>query len=724
MAPSESESDQIRSVRERLNALNPRDARGFLSAVREMSKNMKKQKEELLSEVYYQQSELPTRRANLQTARQDLNELRQKVVDSIEGIEADRQTFEAKVKKNAPDLLDRLKNLNALERALAYLCCVQRISDLSSSIGLSLVGKDWPSLLERFLSLKELIESLDHSTCENLLQFARATLEALVAQLSTELPLAVGQLLDQLHYPLDDVIDLKGSQKQLKELQALLKCIQAIHSNMSNVDSSEESSNEFSTASSVLRLLFEPMQKRFHYHFYGDRKTNDVEKPEWFFTQLVGWAQAHAQLFDVYVQPVVEEKQLLATFEMQRFLMGLAAEKMNKVVEGVSGNSVTFSHLIDETVIFEMEMHAIGYPETAPNVLEIFAGPILLPLWLELERDSCTSSVESLLQSDDRWADRFRDASDIDEMRVPECADSFVTLLQLITERYRLLRSFEARAQLLQMQLQLLDDFRTRLVHISRNVGSPWITPFPQLMNAFWYIAHVLEEWNDLPFFVQLQGVGVKEGSGKRIQGAFESTIELYRHGWNQNCSSLIRSFVDGELKVVLDPYKRQKWYSYESGNPVNVSGSLCPFLLTLRGRLGQLSAALSNESLAALMRQLIGRVGRLFIDEIITQSSFNSYGAAQIRFDVASALIPLLNSVASPSSSARISSEHDVIMAELNDKLKVLSLPVATVLLLRETLLKTPTELTADTIAELNVYTLNKEAILDLLNQRSDMSQ
>lgn len=71
-------------------------------------------------------------------------------------------------------------------------------------------------------------------------------------------------------------------------------------------------------------------------------------------------------------------------------------------------------------------------------------------------------------------------------MRVPECADSFVTLLQLITERYRLLRSFEARSQFLQMQLQLLDDFRARLVHISRTVGSPWITPFPQLMNALW----------------------------------------------------------------------------------------------------------------------------------------------------------------------------------------------------------------------------------------------
>ena len=310
--------------------MNPRDGRGFLSAVRDISKNLKKEKEELLAEVYYQQSELPTRRANLEATRGDLNELRKKAMDSNEEIEADRRAFAAKVKENAPELLEGLTNLNALERALAYLNCVQRVSDLSSSISLSLVGKDWSTLHERFVSLKDLIASLDHSTCENLLQFSKTTLEALVAQLSRELPLALSQLLDHLHYPFDDVIDLKFYQKQLKELQALLTCIQAVQpdSPSDSTASTDESLQRFGTRSNPLALLLEPMRKRFHFHFYGDRKTNDIDKPEWFFTQLVAWAQAHAQLFEVYVQPVVEERHLVATFEMQRYLMGLAAEKV------------------------------------------------------------------------------------------------------------------------------------------------------------------------------------------------------------------------------------------------------------------------------------------------------------------------------------------------------------------------------------------------------------
>jgi hypothetical protein len=44
--------------------------------------------------------------------------------------------------------------------------------------------------------------------------------------------------------------------------------------------------------------------------------------------------------------------------------------------------------------------------------------------------------------------------------------------------------------------------------------------------------------------------------------------------------------------------------------------------------------------------------------------------------------------------------------------------------MLLRETLVKTPAELATETITELGVFTLDKDNILDLLNQRSDMSK
>ncbi len=56
----------------------------------------------------------------------------------------------------------------------------------------------------------------------------------------------------------------------------------------------------------------------------------------------------------------------------------------------------------------------------------------------------------------------------------------------------------------LSLQLNLLDDFRVRLVQLVRNAESPWETPFPELLNAMAYMAFVLGEWNDLPFFIQV----------------------------------------------------------------------------------------------------------------------------------------------------------------------------------------------------------------------------
>jgi hypothetical protein len=59
----------------------------------------------------------------------------------------------------------------------------------------------------------------------------------------------------------------------------------------------------------------------------------------------------------------------------------------------------------------------MGFSEHTNNVVDQFAARRFLPIWLELERESCTGGVEKLLTSDDRWLHRFREVSDIDHVR-------------------------------------------------------------------------------------------------------------------------------------------------------------------------------------------------------------------------------------------------------------------------------------------------------------------
>jgi len=56
-----------------------------------------------------------------------------------------------------------------------------------------------------------------------------------------------------------------------------------------------------------MELVLGEFDKRFNYHFYGDKKTNLPSKPEWFFSQLSCWAENNLEYFEVYLQPFVDE---------------------------------------------------------------------------------------------------------------------------------------------------------------------------------------------------------------------------------------------------------------------------------------------------------------------------------------------------------------------------------------------------------------------------------
>ena len=43
-----------------------------------------------------------------------------------------------------------------------------------------------------------------------------------------------------------------------------------------------------------------------------------------------------------------------------------------------------------------------------------------------------------MLSSEAAWISQYKDITDVDEMKVPDCAETFMTLLLVITGKYRL----------------------------------------------------------------------------------------------------------------------------------------------------------------------------------------------------------------------------------------------------------------------------------------------
>lgn len=65
--------------------------------------------------------------------------------------------------------------------------------------------------------------------------------------------------------------------------------------------------SKFQPPSLPIELLIQPLKKRFLYHFYGNRKTNRIDRPEWYFTQILTWIRDHQDYIGTWVQPVIEK---------------------------------------------------------------------------------------------------------------------------------------------------------------------------------------------------------------------------------------------------------------------------------------------------------------------------------------------------------------------------------------------------------------------------------
>ena len=72
-------------------------------------------------------------------------------------------------------------------------------------------------------------------------------------------------------------------------------------------------------------------------------------------------------------------------------------------------------------------------------------------------------------------------------------------LISLISERYKPLPSAAHRVRFVDLQLELLDDYRIRLLQIRHEASQdPLSSVFLAILNTVNYIAEVLHEWKDL----------------------------------------------------------------------------------------------------------------------------------------------------------------------------------------------------------------------------------
>uniref|UniRef100_A0A2K6AXV5 RAD50-interacting protein 1 n=1 Tax=Macaca nemestrina TaxID=9545 RepID=A0A2K6AXV5_MACNE len=448
-----------------------------------------------------------------------------------------------------------------------------------------------------------------------------------------------------------------------------------------------------------IQIMLTPLQKRFRYHFRGNRQTNVLSKPEWYLAQI---------------QPILDKvgSLVMQGLKFSRGLMMLVLRKLATDIPCLLYDDNLFCHLVDEVLLFERELHSVhGYPAHFASCMHILSEETCFQRWLTVrENVIALQKMDSMI------------STDVDEMKVPDCAELFMTLLLLLTG-YKNLPTASRKLQFLELQKDLVDDFRIRLTQVMKEETRASLGfRYCAILNAVNYISTVLADWADNVFFLQLQQAALEvfaeNNTLSKLQlgqlasmesSVFDDMINLLERLKHDMLTRQV-DHVFREVKDAAKLYKKERWLSLPSQSEqavMSLSSSACPLLLTLRDHLLQLEQQLCFSLFKIFWQMLVEKLDVYIYQEIILANHFNEGGAAQLQFDMTRNLFPLFS--------------HYCKRPENYFKHRYcLNLNVGSALLLKDVLQSTSGKLPATAaLNEVGIYKLAQQDVEILLNLR-----
>ncbi|XP_045144721.1 RAD50-interacting protein 1 isoform X1 [Echinops telfairi] len=716
-----------------------------LKKLDKLIEQMTESKMQLEEQVLTISSEIPKR---IQSALKNADESKQSLNRLLEQEATLSSSISSHLQAAQPwmdDLRTMITQIEEIERHLAYLKWISQIEELSDNIQQYLMTNNVPEAASTLVSMAELDRKLQDSSCTHLLGFVRATVKFWHKILKDKLTSDFEEILAQLHWPFigpphSQAVGLSRpatAPETYTNLETLFCQLLKLHTSDELLNEPKQLPEKYSlpAASSVIlpiQVMLTPLQKRFRYHFRGNRQTNVISKPEWYLAQVLMWIANHTEFLDEKIQPILDKAGSLvnARLEFSRGLVMLVLEKLGADIPCLLYDDNLFCHLVDEVLLFERELHsAHGYPGTFANCMHILSEETCFQRWLTVERKFALQKMDSMLSSEAAWVSQYKDITDVDEMKVPDCAETFMTLLLVITDRYKNLPSASRKLQFLELQKDLVDDFRIRLTQVMKEETRASLGfRYCAILNAVNYISTVLADWADNVFFLQLQQAALEvfaeNNTLSKLQlgqlasmesSVFDDMINLLERLKHDMLTRQV-GHVFREVKDAAKLYKKDRWLSLPSQSEqavMSLSSSACPLLLTLRDRLLQLEQQLCFSLFKVFWQMLVEKLDVYIYQEIILANHFNEGGAAQLQFDMARNLFPLFS---------HYCKRPENYFKHVKEACIVLNLNIGSALLLKD-VLQSASEQPPATAAlnEIGIYKLAQQDVEILLNLRTN---
>ncbi|KAI6205971.1 hypothetical protein M3Y94_00852400 [Aphelenchoides besseyi] len=663
-----------------LNRDNPTD---YFNGINRILDELEEQKRELMVDEDIRLEKLHKAQDLCLETRRELNSIREQVVKETQDYEANRQRILKRLEEVGHFLMKNKKKIDG-----------------------AVYAQDYAQLLEHYAEL-----NVDEEK----------RMDALNDSLAVDLKSQLTELFDKIRFPFEDSVDYRSIRSQLEASISIIQSLRAVNQ--------QRGKDDYET----LQVLIDLFEKRFVFHFYGEKPTNNAAKPEWFFAQVLTWIGANSEYFEVYIQRLFDQWQLNESAD-EYFAECLVKKVVEKVRSLLSQQSFVskrqhFAHLLDETINFGNEIQSMfGTQTDIPEVITLFLEPSIFDEWIELEKDAIAVGIDEILDDKNAFRSRFEGATDIDPLMVPNFADTFCLMMQSMSERYLSFRDSRLRSQFLKHQLMIVDEFLSRIARIFHETENTWKETYPQLMNAIWYIAIVLDEWSSEESFIELNAI---ETDQPLSRGTFDESADLYRHEWRKRARILVAAFRES-IDRQLASYEKEPWFQMNHQTPTDVTASLSPFLRKVVEKIDWFRENISEDSRLVVFKLINEEIWSSFLSEAIGTTAFTNRGAAQMLYDVQQGLIPLLQrtfvptmkTIQSDSGLKHFDCNKNTKCKEVINALKVLSLPSGTAILLKDEISRIPESMVAEKLTPFGIEDVERETILQLLEQRCDMNK
>ncbi|KAG4301221.1 hypothetical protein PCK1_002531 [Pneumocystis canis] len=372
-------------------------------------------------------------------------------------------------------------------------------------------------------------------------------------------------------------------------------------------------------------VMTHPLNIQFQYHFMEKRKTNRIDKPEWFYTYILDTISSFVNFFSTKIQNIINETPGCNRNSLNEFITALLKILKRKIQTSIKFFLMDvhiFSHFIHETIKFDNALQQnfgyLPYNGQWDGIIHIVLGnPQTFMTWVELEKKFSIEQFQNIIDlsvSPDAWDLDYDSLSEV-ETKPTISSLRIKNLIESITEQYCLLKDFNQKITFfIEIQGNILYNYYERLkcaadafeITFSRIIqavsktktdemtqGKKGLKTLCRVYGSCVFIESCLSDWDNDIFFLELWQDLISNMTKNNFPGEitsfknenilselnqnslFDKISSLYFNLQNR-IEKLIIRHLEREIKEELRPYFRiYTWSSSE--NPSYLMAMSCP---------------------------------------------------------------------------------------------------------------------------------------------------